>query len=94
MDLAAVYSIHIDSAGDALEDMTFQFRFESMLLNNNQGVALMIGPADNQRSVKVPLKNIVGLTAGDQSAANFSSSYSLSLVTGPQSSGSSTELTQ
>lgn len=93
MDPAAVYSIHIDSDGDAVEDMTFQFRFESMLPNNNEGVALMIGPADDQRSVKVPLKNIGGITAGDQSAANFSESYSLSLVTGPQSSGTSTQLT-
>jgi hypothetical protein len=58
MDPAAVYSIHIDSDGDAVEDMTFQFRFESKLPNNKAGVAIMIGPADNQRSVKVPLKNI------------------------------------
>jgi len=93
MDPAAVYSIHIDSDGDAVEDMTFQFRFESMLPNANEGVALPIGPADNQRMVKVPLKNIGGITAMDQSAANFSESYSLNLVTGPQATGTSTQLT-
>jgi hypothetical protein len=93
MDPAAVYSIHIDSDGDAIEDMTFQFRFESMLPNNNEGVALPIGPADNQRMVKVPLKNIGGITAMDQSAANFSESYSLNLVTGPQGTGTSAQLT-
>ncbi|MFT4789789.1 MAG: hypothetical protein ACI95X_002629 [Paraglaciecola sp.] len=86
---SAVYSIHID--GDAIEDMTFQFRFESMLPNNNEGVALMIGPADNQRSVEVSLKNIGGITAANQANANFSESYSL--VIGPQSSGSSAQLT-
>jgi hypothetical protein len=56
-------------------------------------VALPIGPADNQRMVKVPLKNIGGITAMDQSAANFSESYSLNLVTGPQASGTSAPLT-
>ena len=93
MDPAAVYSIHIDNDGDAVEDLTFQFRFESMLPNNNEGVALMIGPEGDQRSVKVPLKNIGGITAANQSAANFSESYTLYLVTGAQASGASTQLT-
>ena len=92
MDPAAVYSIHIDNDGDAIEDMTFQLRFQSMLPNNNQGVALMVGPEGNQRTVGVPLKNIGGISAADQSAANFSESYSLTLVTGPQSSGTATAL--
>ena len=43
-----------------------------MLPNNNEGVVLKIGPADNQRSVKVPLKNIGGITAANQANANFS----------------------
>ena len=74
IDPAAVYSIHIDNDGDAIEDLTFQFNFTNELANNNQGIALMVGPADNQRSVSVPLKNIGGITAADQSAANFSES--------------------
>jgi hypothetical protein len=93
MDPAAVYSIHIDNDGDAIEDLTFQFNFTNELANNNQGIALTVGPADNQRSVSVPLKNIGGITAADQSAANFSESYELTLVKGPQNSGSATALT-
>ncbi|MDP5040373.1 MAG: DUF4331 domain-containing protein, partial [Paraglaciecola sp.] len=92
MDPAAVYSIHIDNDGDAVEDMTFQLRFQSMLANNNGGIALTVGPEGNQRTVGVPLKNIGGVSAADQSAANFSESYSLTLVTGPQSSGTATVL--
>ena len=92
MDPAAVYSVHIDNDGDAVEDMTFQLRFQSMLPNNNQGVELTVGPEGNQRTVGVPLKNIGGISAADQSAANFSESYSLTLVTGPQSSGTAVAL--
>ena len=92
MDPAAVYSVHIDNDGDAVEDMTFQLRFQSMLPNNNQGIELTVGPEGNQRTVGVPLKNIGGLSAADQSAANFSESYSLTLVTGPQSTGTATTL--
>jgi hypothetical protein len=92
MDPAGVYSIHIDSDGDAVEDMTFQFRFKAELPNDNQGIALTVGPEGNQRSVKVPLVNIGGITKDDQGNANFSESYNVSLVTGPQSSGNSTQL--
>lgn len=92
MDPAAVYSIHIDNDGDAVEDITFQFRFASELPNSNDGIQLMVGPADNQRTVAVPLKNIGGISASDQGNANFSESYSVTLVSGPQSSGSSVAL--
>ena len=88
MDPAAVYSIHIDNDGDAVEDMTFQFRFTSALPNDNQGIALTVGPADNQRTVSVPLKNIGSISADNQTNANFSESYTVSLVNGPQASGS------
>ena len=93
MDPAAVYSIHIDNDGDAVEDLTFQFKFTNQLANDNQGIALTVGPADNQRTVSVPLKNVGGITAQDQSAANFSESYQMSLVTGPQKTGMKTMLT-
>jgi len=92
MDPAAVYSIHIDNDGDAVEDITFQLRFKSMLANSNEGIKLTVGPEGNQRTVGVPLKNIGGISATDQSAANFSESYSLTLVNGPQSSGTATTI--
>ncbi|MCC2606704.1 DUF4331 domain-containing protein [Planctobacterium marinum] len=88
----AVYSIHIDNDGDAMEDMTFQFRFSNQLGNNNMGIALPIGPEGDQKMVTVPLKNIGGVSAMDQSALNFFESYQLSLVTGAMNSGMETVL--
>ncbi|GAA0853793.1 DUF4331 domain-containing protein [Aliiglaciecola litoralis] len=89
MDPAAVYSIHVDNDGDAVEDMTFQFRFTSSLLNDNQGAALMVGPEGAQKSVGVPLKNIGPITATNQASANFSETYSLTMVSGSQRTGTS-----
>jgi hypothetical protein len=84
MDSAATYSIHIDNDGDAVEDLTFQFNFTNQLGNNNQGVALEVGPEGDKRTISVPLKNIGGITAQDQSATNFFESFALTVVTGPQ----------
>jgi hypothetical protein len=91
MDPAAVYSIHIDNDGDANEDLTFQFKFTNKLANNNEGIALTVGPEGNQRSVAVPLKNIGGITAANQGNANFFESYELTLVEGSQRNPSRTE---
>jgi hypothetical protein len=93
MDPDATYSIHIDNDGDAMEDITFQFNFTSTLPNNNQGVQLTVGPEGNQRTVSVPLKNIGGVSAGDDSAINFSESYTMAMVSGPQATGTKATLT-
>src|SRR4051794_36097832 len=45
MDPEALYEIHIDNNGDAIEDITFQFRFNNDLVNG-VGVALPITSAD------------------------------------------------
>lgn len=92
MDPDATYSIHIDNDGDAVEDITFAFNFKSMLPNNNQGVQLTVGPEGNQRTVSVPLKNVGGITAGNDSAANFSESYTVRMISGPQKTGTSVQL--
>ena len=58
LDPNALYEIHVDNDGDAREDLTFQFRFDQALPNNNQGIRLPIGPDGSQRNVAVPLKNV------------------------------------
>ena len=93
MDPDATYSIHIDNDGDAVEDMTFAFNFKSMLPNDNMGVALTVGPEGNQRTVAVPLKNIGGVSAGNNAAVNFSESYTVSVISGSQRSGTKSMLT-
>lgn len=92
MDPDATYSIHIDNDGDAVEDITFAFNFKSMLPNDNQGVQLTVGPEGNQRTVSVPLKNVGGVSAGDNSAVNFSESYTVSMISGAQRTGETTVL--
>ncbi len=87
MDPAASYNLHIDSDGDAVEDITFAFDFKRMLANQNQGVKLMIGPDGNKKAVGVPLVNIGGVSADNQANANFAESYSVKMVKGEIRSG-------
>ncbi len=51
----ALYEIHIDNNGDAVEDITFQFRF----MNTSKATALTVGG----KSVRIPLINS-GVIAG------------------------------
>lgn len=82
MDSDAVYSIHVDNTGDAMPDISFNFRFSNTLANNNMGVKLPIGPSGNQRMVAVPLKNVGGISAESSAALNFIESYTVELQTG------------
>ena len=50
MDASALYAIHIDSDGDAREDLSFYFRF----FNHNKNLAVSAGGQD----IPVPLSNI------------------------------------
>ncbi|WP_346838883.1 DUF4331 domain-containing protein [Microbulbifer sp. SAOS-129_SWC] len=91
MDPNAVYSIHVDNDGDAVEDLTYQFRF-SQALPGGDGVKLTIGPDGATRDIAVPLKNVGGVSASDMSAANFSETYTLTLVTGDRRSGTAMKI--
>lgn len=81
MDPSGVYSIHIDNTGDAVEDLTFEFRFTQALAAGD-GIKLSVGPTGNSENVAVPLKNVGGISAADTSAQNFFESYSIKLITG------------
>ncbi len=43
MDPNALYEIHIDNNGDAVEDITFQFKFTNTLANNGAGLTVPVG---------------------------------------------------
>lgn len=83
----ALYEIHIDNNGDAVEDLTFQFQFDNKLGNKGAGAALAI----NGKNVAVPLKNIGPVTRSDSSALNFSESYTLTMVDGDRRNGVKTK---
>lgn len=81
MDDDAVYEIHIDNDGDALEDITFQFDFTTTI----RGVALDVGG----ESVAIPLKQAgeVGPTAADDANLNVVETYGVNIVRGDRRSG-------
>lgn len=92
MDPHALYSIHVDNTGDAVEDLTFDFRFSQALPNSGEGVKLTIGPDGNSRSVAVPLKNVGGISAGDNAAVNFLETYSIKVLAGARKTGTSMDV--
>jgi Domain of unknown function (DUF4331) len=83
LDPNGLYEIEIDNTGDAVEDITFQFRFQ----NTPRNVALVVGPTGNQRTNAVPVLAVGQVTAADNSALNVDQTYTLSIVTGPRRSG-------
>jgi hypothetical protein len=89
LDPAALYEIHVDNDGDAVENLTFQFRFTNRLGNDNRGAKLDIGGTQ----VAVPLKNIGGVSAADVSNLNFRESYQVTLVRGDRRHGNEAPLT-
>ncbi len=81
LDEDALYEIHIDNTADAVEDITFQFRFTT----TTRGVALNIGGED----VPIPLKQAggVGPLAADDANLNVVQSYTVDIVRGDRRSG-------
>ena len=90
MDPNAVYEIHVDNDGDAIEDITFQFRFDNDLGADGNGLALDIGG----QSVPVPQQNIGPLGAGDNSAVlNFNETYTVRMIHGDRRKGQRSRVT-
>jgi len=76
MDPQARYEIRIDNNGDAQSDITFRFQFTNTL----RDIALPIGPAGNQKTVSVPLRNVAPITAANDGGLNEVESYTVDLV--------------
>jgi len=94
LDPAAKYNIHIDSDGDAKEDLTFQFDFSQKLAGDTGGgTKLSIGDGDDAKDVAIPLKNSKPLTATDSSGLNFIETYSLKTITGELATGEMEDVT-
>lgn len=85
MDPHAVYSIHIDNDGDAMANLSFNFRFSNTIANAGAGVQLPIGPQGNQKMIAVPLKNVGGISADSSAALNFIENYTVELTSGNDS---------
>lgn len=89
LDPDALYEIHIDTNGDGIEDMTFQFRPSV----EHKGIALAIGPEGEKKSVSVPLVNVGPIPAGEDDDVfrpqnlNVIETYRLALVRGDRRQG-------
>ena len=86
MDPDAVYEIHVDNDGDAVEDLTFQFDFDNSLSNKGKGISLDIGG----KNVTIPLRTAGQITTIHPATQNDTENYSLTLVEGDRRSGKST----
>jgi Domain of unknown function (DUF4331) len=84
-DPNALYEIHIDNNGDAVEDLTLQFRFS----NTSKDAALTVGG----KATKVPLINSGPITGVNPATLNVRETYTVNLVTGNRRSGSRNAVT-
>ncbi|KIN71053.1 DUF4331 domain-containing protein [Sulfitobacter guttiformis] len=89
MDPDAIYEIHIDNDGDAVEDITFQFDFANELANDGAGIALQIGDA----TVAIPLRTAGQITGAASDSLNEIESYTLTHITGDRRSGTRSAVT-
>ncbi len=82
MDPDALYEIHIDSNGDAVEDLTYQFKFANTLVND-RGVTVTVGGKELPIALRHagPITNATSPTLGERE------SYTLTQITGDRRSG-------
>jgi len=78
LDAEGRYDIKVDNNGDAIEDLTFRFRFN----NQTKDLALQVGADGAQRSVAVPLINVGPIGADDTSALNRIETYTVGVIRG------------
>jgi hypothetical protein len=95
LDPNALYEIHLDTNGDAVEDLTFQFRFQ----NDLRKIALAIGPEGAKKSVAIPLI-LAGQITGDAgtdplnpAVLNVLESYTVDVVRGDRRTGERASIT-
>ncbi len=78
LDPDALYDIRIDHNGDAVEDLTFRFRFRE----RSRRIALEIGPEGAKKSVQIPLIVAGPIGAGDTGALNREETCTVELIRG------------
>lgn len=86
LDPNALYEIHIDNNGDAVEDLTFQFRFNNKLNN----VSLPIGG----KNVAIPLIQAGPVASVTDPNLNVNETYTVNLVRGDRRKGAGAAVTK
>ncbi len=81
----ALYEIHIDNNGDAVEDMSFQFRF----INTSKDAALTVGG----KATKIPLINSGTIDGVNSGKLNVRETFTIDLVRGNRRAGARSVVT-
>jgi hypothetical protein len=82
MDPNAVYEIHIDNNGDAVEDVTYQFKFQNRL-KNGTGITINAGG----KVLPIPLRHIGPVTVPNDPDLGEPESYTVKQIKGDRRSG-------
>jgi hypothetical protein len=82
MDENALYEIMVDNNGDAVEDVTFQFKFNNTL-KDGRGITITAGG----KALPIPLRHIGPITAPNDPNLNERESYTLTMVKGDRRAG-------
>src|SRR5438128_803008 len=93
-DPEAIYEIHIDNNGDAVEDLTFQFKFDNALGNAGAGIKLAVGPSGATKMIAVPFGYVGGITNPPAASQNVLETYKVNLIRGPRRTGTVMPITQ
>lgn len=88
MDPDALYEIHVDNTGDAVEDLTFQFKF-SNVLKGDKGKTVNVGGKD----LSIALRSLGPVSAPGDANLGEDENYTLTLVTGNRRTGVRTAVT-
>jgi len=88
MDPDALYEIHIDNLGDAMEHLTFQFQFTNTL-KGDKGKTINVGGKD----LPIALRQIGPITAPQDGNLGEDEAYTLTLVTGDRRTGTRAAIT-
>lgn len=94
MDPNALYEIHVDNNGDAVEDITFQFRFNNKLANAGKGVELDIGTGAQLKKVAIPLTQAGAVSSVSDGALNVAETYGVTVVRGDRRKGTRAALSK
>lgn len=89
LDERALYEILIDNDGDAIEDLTFQFRFNNNLGTSGSAVSFDI---DGTQVTSV-LRNVGSISTAQEAGLSHTQTFSLSVVDGPRRDGSVQQVT-
>ncbi|MEO7411172.1 MAG: DUF4331 domain-containing protein [Sphingomicrobium sp.] len=82
MDPNAVYEIHVDNNGDAVEDLTYQFKFQNTL-KDGTGIKIDAGG----KLQPIPLRHIGQVTVPNDPELNERESYTVKQISGDRRQG-------